>query len=579
MTTAGISTAIQPSPFKVLWREFLFRTVDVELLSSQGDPGKLLRQIGMLLMLFSFWVATDAYHYALPRVPHAVQLVKAWPEEHFLIATTMLVTGILAVLSWDSTFPDRRDVLVLGPLPVRARTVFLAKIAALATALGASIGVLHIFTGVFWPCIALTPPGHRPFDTLFTAQFYRSLAAYWITMLSAGIFVYCSVLSVQGLAALLPRRHFLRLSAVLQIGAFCLFVTTYFLDPQFGTPAALMSPANQRALAWMPSWWFLGLLQELNGSMHPAFAPLVPRAIAGTLIALLGAAATFLWSGLRSFRSIVEEPEIVPGYSGAAWLKVFGSSMQTAIFLFTVRTLLRSRKHRVILTFYLAVGFSFVLPTLRTLQAWKQANVPLMAASAVMMCFAIVGVRVVFAMPLNLQANWIFRMTALRTVPEYLTATRRSLLLVAALPVWLLSAVTFLSIWPWRQAVAHLIVLGLLAVFVADISLYGFQKIPFTCSYMPGQANVYWAFLIGFALMAVLLKGVQFELRVLNNGREYARMIAILGAAALMAAALRTLQARSAEPSLMFEEMLPEYYVMLGIFRDGARMTDAATER
>ncbi len=52
------------TPFKVLWRELLFRTVDVELLSSQGDPGKLLRQIAMLLMLFSFWVSTVAYHYA-----------------------------------------------------------------------------------------------------------------------------------------------------------------------------------------------------------------------------------------------------------------------------------------------------------------------------------------------------------------------------------------------------------------------------------------------------------------------------------------------------------------------------------
>src|SRR5277367_1567782 len=102
----------------------------------------------------------------------------------------MLVTGILAVFSWDNTFPDRRDVLVLGPLPLRARTVFLAKIAALATALGASICVLHAFTGIIWPCVALTPPGTRPFDTLFTVQFYRSLAAFWITMFSSGLFIY-----------------------------------------------------------------------------------------------------------------------------------------------------------------------------------------------------------------------------------------------------------------------------------------------------------------------------------------------------------------------------------------------------
>ncbi len=446
--------------------------------------------------------------------------MKAWPEEHFLIATTMLVTGILAVLSWDNAFPDRRDVLVLGPLPLRARTVFLAKIAALATALGASICVLHAFTGIIWPCVALTPPGSRPFDTLFTVQFYRSLAAFWITMLSAGLFVYCSVLSVQGLAALLPRRHFLRVSALLQIAGFCLFVSVYFLDPRHGTPEALVSPANQRALTWLPSWWFLGLLQELNGNGHPAFAPLVPRAIVGTLIAILGAAVTFLWSGLRSFRRIVEEPEIVPGYRGAKWLRFFEYSVQAGILLFTVRTLLRSRKHRVILAFYLAVGFSFVLPTLRTLQIWRQANVPLMVASAAMMSFAIVGVRVVFAMPLNLQANWIFQTTAERTVPDYLKATRRSLLIVGALSIWLISAVLLLAMWPWRQAAAHLIVLGFLAVFTTDICLYRFQKIPFTCSYMPGQANVYWAIMIGFLLMIFLVKGVVYELRVLERRRR-----------------------------------------------------------
>ena len=31
-----------------------------------------------------------------------------------MIATTMLVVGLFAILSWDSTFPDRRDVMVLG---------------------------------------------------------------------------------------------------------------------------------------------------------------------------------------------------------------------------------------------------------------------------------------------------------------------------------------------------------------------------------------------------------------------------------------------------------------------------------
>ena len=44
--------------------------------------------------------------------------------QHFLIATTMLVVGLFAVLSWETTFPDQRDVLVLAALPVRARTIW-----------------------------------------------------------------------------------------------------------------------------------------------------------------------------------------------------------------------------------------------------------------------------------------------------------------------------------------------------------------------------------------------------------------------------------------------------------------------
>jgi hypothetical protein len=47
----------------------------------------------------------------------------------------------------------------------------------------------------------------------------RTLLAYWMIMLAAGVFVFCCVLGLQGLAAqLLPRRLFLHLSSFLQLG-------------------------------------------------------------------------------------------------------------------------------------------------------------------------------------------------------------------------------------------------------------------------------------------------------------------------------------------------------------------------
>ena len=90
-----------------------------------------------------------------------MRLSFAWSIEHFLIATTMLVVGLFAVLSWDSMFPSHRDVLVLAPLPIRAHTILLAKFAAVATALGLTVVALHVAAGLVWPlALNATARGH-----------------------------------------------------------------------------------------------------------------------------------------------------------------------------------------------------------------------------------------------------------------------------------------------------------------------------------------------------------------------------------------------------------------------------------
>src|SRR6185369_10768485 len=137
--------------FRVLYREFLFRMVDLELLSAHAH-GDMSRLFGQFAALFGFigllfaGVGLQFAQFARKMRPES-RLAFSWTSEHFLIATTMLIVGLLTVLSWDSTFPDRRDVLVLAPLPVRARTMFRAKLAALGTALGVAVGTLHVLAG------------------------------------------------------------------------------------------------------------------------------------------------------------------------------------------------------------------------------------------------------------------------------------------------------------------------------------------------------------------------------------------------------------------------------------------------
>ncbi len=407
-----------------------------------------------MMAAFSAMFSGGAARFLTGRIPRSKLLLGAWSEEHFLISTTLMVAGLITVLCWDSTFPDKRDVLVLAPLPVRVGTLFRAKIAALGTTLGLTVLIVNVFTGVTWPFV-LVPDGAGIFGGL------RSFAAYWITMLAAAAFLLCSVLAVQGLAAqFLSRRRFLRVSGFLQLSAFCANLTVYFLEPLLATPRDFAAPENQRLLAWLPSYWFLGLFHALNGSLHPALHPLEWRAMVGLIVAVSGAAAGFLLCYFRTLRKIVEEPDITPGARRTGWSSRWADSVEAAIVLFSARTLARSRQHRVILAFYLGIGFAIALAYLKGLAhgaGWRHVNTPVLVASIVTMWLAVLGVRVVFSMPLELRANWIFRVTAVHPAPRYLAATRTSLLAIAVAPVWIASAALLLPIWPFRPVAIHLI--------------------------------------------------------------------------------------------------------------------------
>lgn len=551
--------------FRVLYREFLFRMVDLELLSPQGDITKLLGQFAGILIWFSSMLALGALLTDLRHMPPAKLVSYLWGTEQFLIATTMLVVGLFAVLSWESTFLNRRDVLVLAPLPIPARTMFFAKVAAVATALSLTVASLHALAFVCFSTLFFWPAGSGLFGLI------RTVAAYWVTMLGAGAFIFCCVLGVQGLAAQLPRRLFLRLSAFLQMGALCVFIGVYFLQPSLTTPEALGAAKDQHALAWLPSYWFLGLFQALNGSMHPAMAPLARRACLALLIAMTGAGAAFLLSYFRTLRKIVEEPDIEPGVRGVNWLPRFGNSLETAVVQFSIRTLLRSRQHRVILAFYLGIGFAIVTLLWEAPHGLiRDAAIPLIISSIIMMTAWVVGTRVVFAMPLDLRANWMFRVTSVHRTQEYLAAIRRPLFVLSVGPVWLVSAAVLLWAWPLRSAVEHLVILGLWGTILAYVSLYGFHKIPFTCSYLPGKSQANLMFVAAGGLLQAMGFGVAYELKALRDPASYAILFTSLVIAAV-GCWWRTVElAKSEESEVRFEEEETPAIQGLGLFRDGA---------
>lgn len=556
--------------FRVLYRHFLFRMVDIELLSAQGDIANLLGQFAALLLFLGVGFSARLMFINIRTTPEALVII-GLGTEHSLIAATMLVVGLFAVLSWDTTFPDLRDVLALSPLPIRARTMFLARITASAASLGLTVMALNAMTGVCLPMAMLPIP--NVFDVFLSPARWRLFLAFWAAMFASGAFIYGSVLSVQAMAALLlSRRQFLRVSSFLQLAAFCLFLSVYFLQPSLATPNALNAPENQHLLARLPSYWFLALLHDLNGFMQPSIAPLAKRAWMSLIFVLSVTGITYVLSYFRTIRRILEEPDIVPAKRGLHGLPRFGDSLSTALVHFSLRSLLRSRQHRVMLAFYLGLGFAVLTLFLATPRARQgiqtAANLPLLFSSLVMMCVWVVGSRVVFAVPLALKANWIFRMTEIRDARQYLAAIRRPLLVLAVAPAWLISAAVFLSIWPWQTAAGHLVVLGLWGLIVAWLSLYNFQKIPFTCSWLPGKSTFHMMFLAAVGVLFLVERIVIFEHFALTEPARYVGLIVFLSTAMLLARWL-TAASTSETAIVQFEDVQPPAVLALGLHRDG----------
>lgn len=262
-----------------------------------------------------------------------------------------------------------------------------------------------------------------------------------------------------------------------------------------------------------------------------------------------------------------------------AWLPRIGDALSTAVVQFSIRTLLRSRQHRVILSFYLGLAFGLAtffanVPELRRqvygIDPWRHVNGSMLAASVVLMGAAVLGVRVLFSMPLDLKANWIFRITPIPGAAKCMVASRRALYLLAVAPVFVASAVVFLWMWPWRPAIEHLAVLGRLGTTLADLCLGNFHKIPFTRSYLPGRSYAHMGFLSFLGILVVVYKGAEVEQRALGDPVSSAIMLGLFGIVALCARWRTASRSKSPEGSLQFEERPVPAILALGLNRDGA---------
>jgi hypothetical protein len=514
--------------------------VDLEALSIDADILQLLGQfVGVLVLISVFQTVGVLFAAGRMQSSSAGLLGLAMRTEQSLIAGTMLIAGLAAVLTWDNIFPDRRDVMVLGPLPVKPRTILAAKLAAAGTLLGMGVLALNLGIGVALPFIA--GPGWK---------FPRVLTSYWLTAACAALFVYGTVLTLQGImAAFLPQRWFLRLSALFQLAAFALFLSAWLFQPEFGSISTMKHLQQNGVLMRWPVFWFFGLFGRLSGLFPFVPLALVHRAWIALLMVVSGAGTSLLLCYLRTMKKTVEEPDLVPARRGRRLLLPLGDGLQTAVMRFSMRSLARSRQHRVVYAFFLAIVFAIAISTLLAVEKEHHAQplgVGFLWGTLMMMSLAVLGLRSIFSLPVSLRANWVLQITQLSPTADYIAATRRAVLVMATIPVWIL--VGFLSLFyrPWHLVAEHLVVLALAGSIMTDAVLIGAEKIPFACSYLPGKTNVqyvFWGVVVGLTPLALLFS--RYEMGELGRPVGYEALIGTLLILAGVLWRLNQLRARS----------------------------------
>jgi hypothetical protein len=565
-----------PLDFRVLYRQFLLRIVDLESLSIDADMADMLEYLGQFAGILLFVSTMQALGgimmialHPLPPTPAELYWL-GWRVEHGMVERMFLAAGMVTVFLWDAVFPDRRDVMVLGPLPVRPGTILAAKVASPAALLGMTVVCLNLATNLAWPLIL----GALPHGL---AHGLRLGLACWLAVVAATLTLFASLLAVQGLSALLlPRAAFLRVNAGGQLAAFVLFPTAYFLWGGLDSPAEILAPANHALVSAWPGYWFLALLKQAAGEMPPEMHALATRAWTALALSVVAASAALLACYRHTLRAIVEQPDLQPAGRTLHWTPRLGNRLSTAMVLFGFRTLARSRQHRLALAFAWALVLAMVLAMTRDAltSPWpRPVGDGFLVPTFLMMALAVAGLRATFSLPVALKANWVLRVAQLRPTEDYLAATRRVLFLLAVLPVWVVSFLFSLGYRPWLPAAEHLVLLGFFGLVAVEFSLLGFAKIPFTCSYLPGKANVqyvFWGFLLVFLFLALLVPALERPALA-----DPFRLLLTAGAYGGIAALLRLWnRARERETELYFEERPEQPILTLNLkldpYRDGS---------
>jgi hypothetical protein len=103
---------------RLLVRHFFGRFFDNEIVSQHGDMRtNVVQAIGLVAtpgIFVPFYMLPQGARFHHPFLHNWVLL----SDYYFFVIFSMVVMGFVMVFEWDALFPDRKDYLILTPLPL-----------------------------------------------------------------------------------------------------------------------------------------------------------------------------------------------------------------------------------------------------------------------------------------------------------------------------------------------------------------------------------------------------------------------------------------------------------------------------
>ncbi len=547
--------SIRESRFGRLVDHFFAGYLDNDLLSSSeaGLHATLTQIIGLVAAPGCIYSLFLIRRYAV--FGYRESMGTTWPDKVVLVSFAMIFTGLLSVIEWDALFPDRRDYQLLVPLPITTRLLFAAKLSS----------VLVLFL-IFWAAANVGPAVLFPLITVAAAnsgfELARNAAAHIVTTFAACSFVFLFFIGVQGiLLNVLSPKWFRRASVYVQLAAVFALVLFFLLLPAVLSSVKAWVLGNDPWMYALPPFWFLGLYEELIGRGDPVFTPLAALAVKAIAASAVVSALAYWLSYWRHMKRSLESLE--SGRSGPGCLSrviegilnrcALTHPLERAYFYFIRLTLLRSRVHRLLMAAYVGVGVALVLGgaavTLLSASGGRPAPA-LLSVQLVLSFFVVSGMRFAFTVPAELRANWLFQAAEPSETARCRSGVRRAMLTLAVCPVLLGLLPVHVLLWGWRFAGVHLVYGLVLSVLLVELLLWNFEKIPFTCSYLPGKANVkgFWPLYLGaYWIYAHFMANIEY--RLLDRPAGFALFVLSVAAATAM---LRWLRQRQLGPEFRF---------------------------